>query len=321
MTVDSLLGSDDASQEEDIRAFIAAVHGDALTDAEKLELCRKYCAKYPENDRILNAAACLIMYLEDSTLRAEYLPLLRNCCETIIETSTEQTYRDYSIEFMCRICADHELERWYSMCAHSYGAYADEVLEKRLKSKNDLTGYLTQHDANHLRIMMHLLSHMDERTSKTSDRGVKQMKFQIRILEALAEDGVVPDAWLGEYAHCHICLACRYFADGDFDQGYFHGETALDAAEKWWYIPDCEYMETGDTEIFGGCTVLRNEWLLKRGNNMIEDASHDFLCFLGDRGSLYTILTGSNWPGFDPVRGEKRFQTLVQRAKAIMETE
>lgn len=321
MTIDALLGYDDAAREEDIRAFIAAVRGDALTDAEKLTLCRKYCGKYPENDRILNASAELIMFLEDCALREEYLPLLRECCETIIATSTEQVYREYAVAFMCRICADHELERWHGMCAHSYEACADEVLEKRLKSKNDLTGYLAQHDANNLRILMHLLGRTDEKTLKTSDRGVKQMKFRIRILEALAEDGVVPDAWLGEYAHCHICLACRCFADGERDKGYHHAETALDAAEKWWGIPDGEYMETGEAEIFGGCTVLRNEWLLRRGNGLIEDASYDFLCFLGDRESLYTILTSPNWPGFDPVREEERFQTLVQRAKDMTEAE
>lgn len=319
VTIDALLGYDDAAQEEDIRAFIAAVREEGLTDAEKLELCRKYCAKYPENDRILNEAAWLIMYLEDRVLREEYLPLLRDCCETIIRTSTEQTYRDYAIEFMCRICTDHELERWHNMCAHSYEAYAGEVLEKRMKSKNDLTGYFAQHDANNLRIMMHLLSHMDEKTLKTSDRGVGQMKFRIRILEALAEDGVVPDAWLGEYAHCHICLACRCFADGNSDKGYFHAETALDAVEKWWGIPDGEYMKTGDAEIFGGCSVLRNEWLLRRGDGELEDASHDYLCFLGERESMHVILT--NWPGFDPVRDDKRFQTLVRRAKAMMEAE
>ncbi|MBQ8334321.1 MAG: helix-turn-helix domain-containing protein [Clostridia bacterium] len=316
VTIDALLGYDDGVREEDIRAFISDVHGDVLTETEKLELCMKYRAKYPDNDRILHTMMWLIMYLEDKALREEYLPALRDCCETIIRISTEQVYRDNAVGFMCRICADHELEHWHGMCAQSYEAYAGEVLEKRLKSKNDRDGYLAQHDVNNLRILMHLFSRLDEVTDTTSPRGVKQMKFRIRILEALSEDGAVPDAWLGEYAHCHIRLACRCFADGNSDEGYFHAETALDAAEKWWSIPDGEYMKTGDTEIFGGCEVLRNEWLLRRGNGVLEDSSHDFLCFLGGRESLYVVMT--NWPGFDPVRGQERFEACVRRAETLM---
>jgi len=321
VTIDALLGYDEAAREKDITDCICRMQSEDTEDEARLALGMEYRKKYPGNDRILHALSWTIMDMENTAVRDEYLPVLRECCETILDTSREQAFRDYAVKIMCRICPDHELEKWYGMCACSYEAYAGEVMENRLKDRKDFCGYRMQFDTNNLRILMHLLGRMDETTSKTTDRGIAQMKFKIRIMEALTENGEIPDAWLGEYAHCHICLACRCFSDGKKEEGYRHTDIALDAAEKWWKIPDGIFMNTGKQDIFGGCEVLRNEWILRRGDGMPEDASYGFCCFLGGRESMYSILTSPNWPGFHAVREEERFMEYVTRAKAIADAE
>ena len=92
--------------------------------------------------------------------------------------------------------------------------------------------------------------------------------------------------------------------------------------EKWYAIPDGTALALGHNWFFRGIKALKNEWtlLLPDGSSTgVEEYSTYCHAFTARWDFLYTCL--NDWKQFDPVRGEERFQTLVRRAKAMMEAE
>ena len=320
VTVDMLLGNDAETIEEDIGSFFERVRSEQKMDEEeRLALGLAYAKKYPDRDAVLHEVCWILMWLPESK-RKPHLPFLWEVCEKIMSISTVQTYRDAALEILCRTCPDTQFEKWHDMCARMYDAYEGEVLEKRLMEQQRWEEYRIRNAVNKIHLIIHFL----QRPSCCWGEPENQRAWnawRAGIIESFGDNGEVPEGWIGYYAVHQFYLASSHFGCGDFEEGWRTLEKCFALFERWHAIPDGTALDLGHPWFFRGVKALKNAWnlLLPDGKEEYSNYCH---AFTAQRDFLYTCMTMTkNWEQFDPVRGEERFQMLVRRAKAMMETE
>ncbi|MBQ9121034.1 MAG: helix-turn-helix transcriptional regulator [Clostridia bacterium] len=315
ITIDELLGNDTVGQKEDIRQFFNR-YFDLKSKQDRegaFRLALEYTRKYPQKYGIATLAADSIAQLPED-LRTEHLPTLRALCNRVIEEATDQGVRNLAIKVMCSVCVDDEVEKWYDMCPTIYNACLCEVKEERLWMQGKWEESRRQFDINNLVILNHLLFRPG-RNQYAPNRAVGLYQFRLRVIELLAIDGALPNAWWGYYAELHFRLACALFGCDKKEDGYTMLEKALELMSKWLAIPDDTPLDLGDPAIFGDVKGIKGKTLLTYPDGSIH---HERL----ERGfrviSLYEAMTQSNnreW--FDSVREEPRFKECVERAKKM----
>ena len=78
ISIDELLGNDEATKEEDIRYFFRMIREELPNDdmETRVKLGKEYIAKYPKNFDVLHEM-CFIINCCDGELRRENIPLMR----------------------------------------------------------------------------------------------------------------------------------------------------------------------------------------------------------------------------------------------------
>ncbi|MBQ4354182.1 MAG: helix-turn-helix transcriptional regulator [Clostridia bacterium] len=316
ITIDTLLGNDEAAKEEDIEQFYDKLN-EMDTSEEKVAYNLEYARKYPDKDHITLNLCWSIMLLPEKK-REKYLPLLKESCEKIIRESTNQGFRENAVEFMCRVCDDAEFEKWYALCEDSYEAYKGEVLEKRLWEQKKYEESRLRFDVNNLRILLHFMFR-DNRNWAAPERAVEWYAFRLRLIEFLAEDGKIPDAWLGAYAQHYFRIACASFGCGRREEGYAYLEKAFELYPAWFAIPDGTHLDVGSRWIFGGVKIAKDHWRIRLPDGS-DEWSGDLFYFDNQRDFMYTCMTRRHgWEWFDSVREEPRFLEYVERARKFTE--
>lgn len=317
VTIDTLLGNDEVSKEEDIEKFYDKFN-EMEPSEEKVEYNLEYARKYPDRDSITDNLCWSIMFLSEDK-REKYLPLLKESCEKLIRESTDQGFREDAVEFMCRICDDQEFDKWYKMCSDSYGSYKGEVLEKRLWEQKKYDESRMRFDVNNLRILLHFMFR-ENRNWAAPERAVEWYKFRIKLIEFLAEDGKIPEAWIGAYAQHYFRVGCASFGCGRREEGYEYLEKAFELYPKWFEIPNGTALDVGSSWIFGGVKVAKDDWRIRLPDGT-DEWSPDLYYFDDQRDFMYTAMTRPHgWEWFNPVRDEPRFKEYVERARVIAET-
>ena len=319
VTVDMLLGNDEETKEEDIRSFTDRVRGD-MDEDERLALGLEYAGKYPDSDVVLHEVCWILMWLPEAK-REEHLPRLWEMCEKIMNISTMQTYRDAALEILCRTCPDAQFEKWHGMCARMYDAYEGEVLEKRLSSQKKWEEFRVRNAVNKIHLVIHFLTKPSCCWGEPENSRAWNA-YRVGIFESFGENGEVPEGWLGYYAVHRFYLAASHFECGDYEEGWRTLEETFDLFDTWHAIPDGTALALGHNWFFRGIKALKNEWtlLLPDGSSTgVEEYSTYCHAFTARWDFLYTCL--NDWKQFDPVRDDKRFQTLLRRAKDMRDAE
>jgi len=311
ITVDELIGNDEAGKETDINTFYDRYWDMDDQPEERFALCKDYYRKYPDHYGVMFKLGQRIV----AEKRREEMPLLREICEKIIDNCTDQFFRQEAASLMCRFCEDSELDRWLDLCAPAYDAVRNEVLEERLWGLGKYEESREQYLLNMLYLSIHWLTSRSRYHGK-AEMSVELNKRYLAFMTHVAGDGEIPDGWAGYAQLVLLRLAAGYFGCGNIEEGYAWLEKGVALCEKWAAIPQGTPLSLGG--MFAGYRLLKADsprLLAPNGEEIVGSAAY-FLMFDGDL--LLDVLTRPNgWEWFNGVREDARFRACVERAKAL----
>lgn len=320
VTIDALLGYDEVTEQEDMEVYFRE-HGKIHGTQERFEYIRGYAEKYPRNYQIAADLTYQITAMPQEKWD-EYMPLMRETCEKIINECTVQGLREYAIRNMCLICPDAELEKWTDLCGVHYDGCRNEVIENRLAKQGRKEEAILQHCINNFEIVCHFLErrHHDQRDPA---RSIPWNKKLMAFLEFLGGGDGVPEIWRGRYAHCALEISHMYFGAGDFEEGYRWLDRTFELYEAWDAIPDETLLDTGDPEVFGGIRGAKTingtagvwDIVLPDGTRRYCYTAYAYI--LAEKTDIYHMIL--HWGGTKKVRDEERMQPYIARAKALAE--
>ncbi len=320
VTIDELMGNDEIGQQEDIRLY-RNTYQKIYNELEKVEYILGYARKYPKDYKIAQNLTEAITKLPKEKW-AEYLPVLRENAEKVINECTIQWIREYAIRDMCLVCPDEELERWEMMCASGYDAVRGEVIEKRYGIQGNPEECRLRRGINNFALLCHFLAentknhNRNERNDPKS--GVAWQKKQLKILEAIG-GGTVPPVWRGRYAESVLQIAWLLFRSDEIEEGYQWFERALELYERWDEHPDGVPLEVGDPELFGGIRGICGPYDDHGFDIVLPDGTYEYF----QDAYVYMIyekrMIGHMpyWRGMENIRETERFQPYIARAKAL----
>lgn len=327
ITIDELLGNDDISKEEDIKKFFRMIREELPYDAlaEKLALCKKYAEKYPKNYDIAHEL-CWTIFYSDHEVREACLPLLRELCEKIIDGSTNHDYRESAIRLMCTLGNEEDFEKWSAMCPESYAACKGEILELRLVEQGYYDEGMLRKGVNMLNRFCHfIMSNTGIIMSNTGnwndpEKSVIWHKYRIELLQSLGENGEIPPAWQGWYSDNLLWLANDLFRCGHDEEGYAYLDKAYQVLVRWVKIPNGTALSLGHDWMFHGIKAVKGNWTVQFPDGKREYS--DYMDVFADRSSgMYERMIMPKYlDGFDRVRGEKRYQQILEKAKELADS-
>lgn len=317
VTIDELMGNDEIGQQEDISVYNNTYHK-IYDKLERVEYILGYARKYPKDYRIAQNLSQAITELPKEKWE-EYLPLLRETCEKIVNECTIQWIREYAIRDMCLVCPDEELDRWERMCAAMYESFSGEVIEKRLGKHGRKEEAILRHGINNFYMLCHFLARYNHDHNDPA-RGIAWCKNQMKLLEFLGGGEDVPEVWRGRYAKCAMEISYMLFQSGEIEEGYEWLDRAFELYEIWCTIPEGTLLDVGDPDLFGGIRGVRgmysaHAWDIELPDGSMEYFQEAFAYILPEKTDLYHMTL--HWRGTEEIRKEDRFQPYIARAKAM----
>ena len=320
ITVDELIGNDEVTKQADIEDYRKRYS--QLPWKDKITLAKEYYRKYPSDFTIMEELVWAIMKVRDAW-DTEYELVKEVCTKILAECSWEYT-RQNATEAMSIVCTDEDWENWQYKSEQFYSSCLNERIEERYWRRGVKDKFENQSNANDLLTLMHFLGREYMRYYEQENgmlfenpaRTAALMKYRMRILESITEDGIVPEAWCGCYADCCLKAAGALIGAGEYDEGFAYLEKSFELYERWLKIPDGAWMDVGNPVLFEnaeiskvakGCVVnIRTKdntevwspylWLFWQLENDIERAL-------------------ANWSWFDPVREDPRYIAIYEKAK------
>lgn len=330
ITVDELIGNDEANRREDIERFSDRFWH--LTDskqgfADRLTLAKEYYQKYPGDYEIMHALGYAIVNHMETI--AENAGLMKEIHEKIMAGCTDEGYRRDSIHYMCYACTDEELEGRIgnSELDWSEAVAIGEIRENRFLLQNRIPEYYSQRNSNDLLIFMQYLGRNNMNYYRKEDsfvfdepeRTAAWELHKLRLLEAFSDHGDVSEAWCGCYAEFTLKAAGALIGCGNVDQGFEMMEKVFPLYERWLKIPDGALMDVGCETVFGGAKISKfnnesNTVYIYFKNGKKVWTPYLWL-FWQLRGDIYAAM--NQWRWFDSVKKDTRFCKLYERAKQL----
>ena len=157
ISVDELIGNDEANRKEDIEDFCKRFWSITETKqgfADRLSLAKEYYQKYPGDYEIMHALGYAIVNNMETI--AQDVELMKEIHEKIMAGCTDEGYRRDSIHYMCYACTDEELEDRIgnSELDWSEAVAIGEIREDRYLLQNRIPEYYSQRNSNDLLIFM-----------------------------------------------------------------------------------------------------------------------------------------------------------------------
>ena len=320
ITIDELLGNDDAAQQEDIEKFFRMIREELPDDdmESRIRLGKEYTSKYPKNYDIAHEM-CWIINWSEKEQKQENLPLLRSLCEKIISECTVQTYRKSAVELMCTLGNDDDWEKWSKMCADDYNTYRGEILEERLLEQEKYDECILRKGVNKLEYFCHL---MQSNCGNWHDpiKSIAWIDYRIELMRSFGENGIIPPAWQGFYAIMLTYKADQLFRLERKDEGYDCLEDAYCNFDEWTAIPDGSPLDVGHDWMFHGVKALKNKWNYRLANGK-EEYSNYMYAFADQCDYLEKVMKmQNNWNGFACVRTEERYREILKKAEYLSST-
>ena len=146
------------------------------------------------------------------------------------------------------------------------------------------------------------------------------MKYRMRILECISDDGDIPEAWSGCYADLCLKAAGAMIGAGETDEGFIYLEKAFTLYDTWLQIPEGKKMETGSPTLFENAKISKIEKNCVV-NIFFEDGTSVWTPYLWlfwqIKDDIFNAMT--KWPWFDNVREDERYAKLLAKAKEMAE--
>ena len=200
-----------------------------------------------------------------------------------------------------------------------YSAIFGEVIEAQLWREKKRAESRLRHDVNNFNILLHFLGR-PTRNWAAAKKAAAWGKYRMRMIEFLAEDGEIPSAWWGIYAHSCFLTACATFGYGNKEEGYAYLDRTFELLPRWLELPDDALLEVGNEQIYGGIKVVKGKGVIELPDGTREPILYDWL-FSFNVGNMYYGMTApSGWEWFNGVRNEDRFIAAIERVKKLMET-
>ncbi len=322
ITVDELIGNDEASREEEIEEFMKKFN--KATRAEQLYLSKEYYKKYPTNFTVCESLALAILRNKDCW--SEDYPLLKEVCEKILSECTWEHVRQNARECMSIVCPDEEWEIWKYKSEHFYSSCQNERIEERFWQRENEIEYAKHNTANNLLSLMHFLGreymrYYEKDNSLLFEYPVKTaalMKYRMRIIESISDSDVIPEAWRGCYADFCLKSAGALIAVGNPKEGFTSLERSFELFENWLKLPNGYKMDVGNPELFENAKITKMDKNCEV-NIFFEDGTEVWTPYLWLfwQNSNDILHAMTNWPWFDSVREDERYIKLLARAKEM----
>ncbi|MBR5313052.1 MAG: helix-turn-helix transcriptional regulator [Clostridia bacterium] len=334
ISVDALIGNDDAGKKEDLKYFWEALYDENKLPGEgdirerRVQFAADYWRKYPEEYRIAANIVHELTFGRDRNPE-KFRPLLYETAEKILTECPDPLIRDEVLRNICAVCTEEDLSRWLSRCTFEYRSCRHEVLEKRYWDGEEYDKAHALHLLNNLKLACHVLGREIQREISPEQRAA-QMTERRRLIESFAEDGErVPDAWLDFYAGCGIRLASAYFGMGEDEKAYALLDESFADYETWVSFPMDKGLEYGRKELFGGILYFRKAWTfcMPDGSSEGDLFFHGFISHYGGNSvNYFASLTEPNWRSYCGIPREwfagvletPRFREYIARAEALL---
>jgi len=330
ITVDELIGNDEANRKEDIESFCSRywfIRESKEGFADRLSLAKEYYQKYPGDYEIMHALGYAIVNNMDTL--AQNAELMKEIHEKIMAGCTDEGYRRDSVHYMCYACADGELEDRIgnSELDWSEAVAISELREARYLLQNRIPEYYSQRNATDLLIFMQYLGRNNMNYYRKEDafvfdepeRTAGWELHKLRLLEAFSDNGEVPEAWSGCYAEFTLKAAGALIGCGKIDEGFVLLEKAFPLYERWLKIPDGALMNTGCTAVFGNAKIAKFDKESSTVHIHFQNGKKVWTPYLWLFWQLPSdILTAMHqWCWFDRVKDDPRYTELYQKAQKL----
>lgn len=316
VTIDELMGNDEIGRQEDLKNCYER-YTQLETPEERYDLAMEYRRKYPDQIRFTSWAVISgkDIVLAHPELRDEYLPILRELCEKMMD---RPTYREYAIRYMTILCEENELDEWLEKAAVSTFFTRRSNLISRYQSLDDnANAYLQMSLIN----LEHFSSFLDERFLDALG-SVKKAEYHRNILtqmDALRTDGRLPDGWLLLYGYKSLVLAACLFGSGQENEGWAAFDTGMGMMKTWFAFPEDAALDLGGGELFGGLKIRKN-WYYAVAPDGKEHRLFDSISLVFyTPARLHEFLTDPRWTWFNSVRDDPRFVQAAEWAKSLAE--
>lgn len=322
VTVDELIGNDEISAKEDVQKnYFNAVN--KLSPDEKLDLAMKYHKKYPRNWHIATSLLYEITRRHRDKLE-EYKPLLNEIAERIFNECTDSVSRRSAAKSMCMICDDNEVKKWLKRDSQFWHEEWIDVFEERYRLIGEDELYRATRYAGNFVRAAHSIDRLRVRPDYIGkpDASAAWNSMHLHILDGYTcrkTDEDITDGWIGEYGAVYARLAAAYFGLDEKETGYEYLEKALRLNERWSEIPDQAPLDLGNPLVFGETKILKNNWHILMPDGALTMHVNGISHWLHPLARTMTAPSGWEW--FDTVRGEERWNAILARAKALIESE
>lgn len=201
----------------------------------------------------------------------------------------------------------------------SYEDIYGEQIEDRLWDEGKRDRSRLQCDINNFNLLLHYICRPN-RSLGQPHRASAWHKHLIRFIESLSEDGTVPPALLGIYAHRHFAAACSTFGCGEdyFEEGYALLERAFTLYEQWRAIPDGEPLSINSSSYFADIKMIKGKNLLLLPDGTRTTCTDCIYPSLNDGSIMYHGMTATRgWEWFNGVREQEKFKAYIRRAQEL----
>lgn len=332
ITVDELIGNDEANRKEDIESFCNRFWSIRETKqgfADRLSLAKEYYQKYPGDYEIMHALGYAIVNNMETI--AQDAELMKEIHEKIMAGCTDEGYRRDSIHYMCYACTDEELEDHIgnSELDWSEAVAIGEIREDRYLLQNRIPEYYSQRNSNDLLIFMQYIGRNNMNYYKKEDafvfaepeRTAAWELHKLRLLESFSDNGEIPEAWSGCYAEFTLKAAGALIGCGKIDEGFALLEKAFPLYERWLKIPVGTLMDAGCDAVFGCAKIEKFDRESYTVHIHFQNGKKVWIPYLW----LFWQLPGDiaaamdQWRWFDSVKDDQRYIELYKRAKCLAE--
>lgn len=316
ITVDELIGNDEISAREDIQKnYFNVIQG--MPHNKLLELSLKYHRKYPRNWHIATSLMHEITRYHRDKID-EFKPMLIEICERILKECTDTTSRKNAVKSMCMICDEDELGKWMSKDTVFWQDERLDILEERYKlAGNDELYNAYRHAVNFVRASKVIRRfHLIKDYPSNPQEALDWYNYFLKVLDCMTlrqNDSDIPDGFICEYRGVFLRLASAYFEGGDKETGYKYLESALDLSERWVKLEPHAPLDLGNVLYFGKTKLIKNAWKIELPNGKIHRHLLGITCRMKD---METMMTNSRF-NFDSVRGEERWNIILDKARAM----
>ncbi len=312
VTIDSLLCNDNISKDTDKKLFFEKLDTFAWGSKEQLNLTKEYCYKYPDDPeyKLYFVQVATYYILTGNDTNNEIYPQLKNKADDLLETK----YRIDAIDQMIDVCSEEELEYWLNLTPYNSTFNRRGCLVSRYNRRGEMDNFYIYQGLENLE---KFAVQLDRRYPDTYG-AIRKAKYHYKILDLIKTfgDGVTPpDAWKLFYAYKQFVLSACLFGSGNYDEGWYHFDSAI---EKYKYIFELKdkWLDLGG-ELFSNLKVNK-DWTVA-----IDEQGKEYELFAIQHLSfynidfLYSFLTNPRWAWFDSVRDTPKYKDAVIWVKSI----